>query len=111
MASTRASAPRYFRALQHANFRRYAGAGLVSVTGTWMQVVAQNWLVLELTGRTTAVGVMGALQALPSVLFGFAGGVLADRFVKQRVLVVTQALLGLLALTLGIAVIMNMVTV
>src|SRR5690242_7538112 len=78
------------RALRHRNFRWIASAGCLSVTGTWMQVVAQNWLVLRLTGHATAVGVVIALQALPSVALGLLAGSLADRLVKRRLLVATQ---------------------
>jgi MFS family permease len=90
-----------FRALQVRNYRLYALGNLVSITGTWMQLVAQNWLVLRLTGSGTALGVTIALQAIPGVLFSLHGGAIADRFPKRRVLVATQAMLALLAAALA----------
>ncbi len=76
-----------------------------------MQVVAQNWLVLRFTGTAAAVGVTVALQALPSVFLGLAGGVLADRVPKRRVLVVTQTMLAALALVLGVTALTGTITV
>jgi MFS family permease len=90
-----------FRALRVRNYRLYALGNLVSITGTWMQLVAQNWLVLRLTGSGTALGVTIALQAIPGVLFSLHGGAIADRFPKRRVLVATQAMLALLAAALA----------
>jgi MFS family permease len=76
---------------------------VVSNSGTWMQRVAQDWLVLSLThGSGTALGITTGLQFLPLLLFGLYGGVLADRFSKRRVLMITQAVMGGLALILGV---------
>lgn len=76
---------------------------MISNSGTWMQRVAQDWLVLSLThGSGTALGITTGLQFLPLLLFGLYGGVLADRFPKRRVLMITQIFMGLLALILGI---------
>jgi MFS family permease len=91
-----------FRSLRVRNYRLYASGQLVSLTGTWMQRVAQDWLVLELTNSGTALGVVTALQFGPSLLFGLWGGVLADRLNKRRVLFVTQSALGVVALLLGL---------
>jgi MFS family permease len=75
----------------------------VSNSGTWMQRVAQDWLVLDLThGSGSALGITTGLQFLPLLLFGLYGGVLADRFPKRRILMITQAFMGMLALILGI---------
>jgi MFS family permease len=93
-----------FRALRVPNFRRYAAANLVSLTGTWMQRIGQDWLVLQISdGSGVALGVTTALQFGPS-LFSPVGGVLADRYPKRRLLMVTQSLMGLLALLLGVLV-------
>jgi MFS family permease len=73
----------------------------ISNIGTWMQRIAQDWLVHELTGSAAAVGITTALQFLPMLLFGLYGGVLADRFDKRRLLFVTQSSLGLTGLLLG----------
>src|SRR6478752_1847036 len=94
-----------FRALRVRNYRIYASANLVSLTGTWMQRIGQDWLVLQLSGDSgIALGLIPALQFGPSLLLSMYGGVLADRYAKRRVLVITQALMGLLALVLGILV-------
>src|SRR6185295_7050552 len=73
---------------------------LVSLTGNWTQVVAEMWLILSLTGSGVAVGVTAALQFLPMLLFSAWGGVLADRFLKRSLLMLTQGLMALPALTL-----------
>ena len=91
-----------FRSLRVRNYRLYAGGQLVSLTGTWMQRVAQDWLVLELTNSGTALGIVTALQFLPSLLFGLWGGLLADRYDKRRLLLATQTGLALVALILGV---------
>src|SRR3954464_534641 len=78
-----------FRSLRVRNYRLYASGQLISLTGTWMQRVAQDWLVLELTNSGTALGVVTALQFGPSLVFGLWGGVLADRLDKRRLLLVT----------------------
>ena len=93
-----------FRALRVPNYRRYAAANLVSLTGTWMQRIGQDWLVLQISdGSGVALGVITALQFGPSLL-SMVGGVLADRYDKRRLLMITQALMGILALVLGILV-------
>jgi MFS family permease len=75
----------------------------VSNTGSWMQRVAQDWLVLELTHNSgTALGITTGLQFLPLLLFSLWGGVIADRYSKRRILMVTQTAMGGLALILGI---------
>ena len=66
-----------------------------------MQVVAEMWLILSLTGSGLAVGITSALQFLPFLLFGAFGGLLADRFPKRNLLILTQALMALPALALG----------
>ncbi len=91
-----------FRSLRVRNYRLYAAGQLVSLTGTWMQRVAQDWLVLELTNSGTALGIVTALQFLPSLLFGLWGGVLADRYDKRKLLLATQTGLALIALILGV---------
>ncbi len=91
-----------FRSLRVRNYRLYASGQLISLTGTWMQRVAQDWLVLELTNSGTALGLVTALQFGPSLLLSLWGGVLADRLDKRRLLLVTQSGLSLLALVLGL---------
>jgi MFS family permease len=83
--------------LRHRNYRLYFFGQLVSVMGTWMQTVAQSFLVLDLTHSGTALGLVTAARFLPILLLGPAGGLYADRHNKRRILYVTQAASGLLA--------------
>jgi MFS family permease len=91
-----------FRSLGVRNYRLFASGQLVSLTGTWMQRVAQDWLVLTLTNSGTALGIVTALQFGPSLLLGLWGGVLADRYDKRKLLLGTQTGLALVALALGL---------
>jgi MFS family permease len=91
---------RSFTSLEVPNYRRYFTGQLISLSGTWMQTVAALWLVLELTGSGVAVGLTTALQFLPMLLIGAWGGLLADRFPKRRLLLVTQVLMAIPALAL-----------
>ena len=98
-----------FRALRVPNYRRYAAANLVSQTGTWMQRIGQDWLVLQISdGSGVALGITTALQFGPS-LFSMVGGVLADRYDKRRMLMITQSVMGVLALLLGILVVTDVI--
>ena len=101
-----------FRALSVRNYRLYFTGQVLSNTGTWMQRVAQDWLVLDLSGTSgVALGITTGLQFLPYLLFSLWGGTLADRFERRRLLVLTQALMGLLALALGVVTITGSATV
>ena len=91
---------RTFRSLRIRNYRLFFFGQMISVTGTWMQTVAQSWLVLNMTHSGVALGVTVALQFLPMLLFGMWGGLLADRSDKRRLLLGTQVAAGLLALIL-----------
>ncbi|MFG1942709.1 MFS transporter [Nonomuraea sp. NPDC048826] len=90
-----------FRALRHHNYRLWAAADLVSVTGTWMQVLGVNWLILTLTGSATSVGLSLVMQALPTLLLGMWGGALADRLPTRPVVVAAQIAQAALALVLA----------
>jgi MFS family permease len=90
-----------FRSMSVRNYRLYFAGQLISTTGTWMQSIAQAWLVLQITGSGVALGVTVALQFLPVLLVGAWGGLVADRVDKRRLLVATQAAAGVLALVLG----------
>jgi MFS family permease len=83
---------RSFASLRIPNYRRYFTGQLVSLSGNWMQMVAEMWVVLTLTGSGVAVGVTTALQFLPMLMFGAFGGLIADRVPKRRLLLITQAL-------------------
>jgi predicted MFS family arabinose efflux permease len=89
------------RAFHHADFRRFFWAQLVAQTGTWMQTVAQSWLVLQLTPSPFKLGLIGSLQFAPILLFSIASGALADRVRKRRLLIGAQAALGGQALGLA----------
>ncbi|MGZ4664483.1 MAG: MFS transporter [Frankiaceae bacterium] len=97
-----AASRRTFSALRIPNYRRYFLGQAISLVGTWMQSVAQSWLVLTMTGSGTAVGGVVALQTLPVLLLGPYGGVVADRVDKRRLMIGLQSMMGLLALALGI---------
>ncbi|WP_329337822.1 MFS transporter [Streptomyces sp. NBC_00663] len=90
-----------FSSLRNRNYRLFFLGQVVSNTGTWMQRIAQDWLVLSLTGSATAVGVTTALQFLPMLLFGLYGGVLVDRLPKRPTLLVTQSAMALTGLALA----------
>jgi MFS family permease len=94
---------RTFGSLQTRNYRLFAAGQVVSNTGSWMQRVAQDWLVLQLTHDSgTALGITTGLQFLPLLLFSLWGGVIADRYPKRQILMVTQTVMGVLALILGV---------
>src|SRR5207244_4606149 len=82
------------------NYRRYFTGQLVSVSGNWMQMVAEAWLILTLTGSGIAVGALTATQFLPFLLFAAWGGLVADRLPKRRLLTFTQAAMAVPALAL-----------
>lgn len=90
------------RSLKVRNYRLYFAGQLVSLTGTWAQRVAQDWLVLQLTNSGTALGIVTALQFGPALLLSMYGGALADRGNKRRLLLATQTGIGLAALALGL---------
>ncbi|WP_228974277.1 MFS transporter [Streptomyces sp. DH12] len=90
-----------FSSLRVRNYRLFFTGAIVSNTGTWMARITQDWLVLSLTGSAAAVGITTALQFLPMLLFGLYGGVIADRYPKRRLLLLSQAALGLCGLTLA----------
>ncbi|HJU85801.1 MAG TPA: MFS transporter, partial [Gemmatimonadota bacterium] len=93
--------PVALRSLRHRNFRLFAAGQLVSMTGTWVQLVAQSWLVYRLTGRATLLGLVGFAGHFPVFLLAPIGGALADRFERRRIIVVTQAVSMVLALVLA----------
>ena len=100
---------RTFRSLRTRNYRLYFFGQIVSLTGTWMQSVAQAWLVLRLTGSGLALGTTAALQFAPILVAGPWGGVIADRVDKRRLIIWTQSAAGVLALVLGLLTLENVV--
>ncbi len=91
-----------FTSLYVRNYRLYYIGQIISTTGTFMQSVAQAWLVLQLTNSGTALGITSALQYVPILFLGPYGGVIADRISKRKILYFTQTLSGILALALGV---------
>lgn len=104
MSAVGVATRRTFQSLRVRNYRLYFTAQLISNSGTWMDRVAQAWLVLHLTGSGFDLGLVTGLQFLPMLLFGPWGGLVADRVNKRKLLYFTQAGGGLIALTLGILV-------
>ena len=100
-----------FAALRVRNYRLFFAGQVVSNTGTWMQRIAQDWLVLQITNSPLAVGITTALQFLPMLLFGLWGGLLVDRYPKRRLLLITQSVMGALAALLAILTITGAVQV
>ena len=90
------------RALRHRDFRLFLSGQLISLIGTWMQTVAQAWLVLELTSSPFKLGLIGALQFGPMLCLAFVAGAIADRLPKRRVLIGTQTALMIQALLLSL---------
>jgi MFS family permease len=94
--------PRTFAALHVRNYRLYWFGNAVSLIGTWMQNVARGWLVLELTNSPFLVGIETSITWLPALFISLPAGVIADRYNKRNLMVITQALLAVLALLLAI---------
>ncbi|HEX8975285.1 MAG TPA: MFS transporter [Solirubrobacteraceae bacterium] len=99
-----------FAALAVPNYRRYYAGQSISLTGTWMQMTAQSWLVLTLTHSGAWLGLVIALQTLPVLILGPYGGVIADRVDKRVMMVVLQSAMGVQALTLGLLTVTGVVT-
>src|SRR5256885_11344238 len=94
--------PMRLGALRHRDFRLFWIGQLVSQIGTWMQSVAQAWLVLELTQSPLQLGIVSALQFTPVLFLSPIGGALSDRFAKRRVLPISQTAMKLQALGAGV---------
>ena len=103
--------PVMFSSLGVRNYRLWAGGQVVSLVGTWMQRIAQDWLVLELSGGSgVAVGIVMALQFGPTAIVSLPAGALADRFDKRKLLIATQTTIALCALILGVLDVAGMAT-
>jgi MFS family permease len=96
--------PTGLRALNHRDFRLFFSGQLISLIGTWMQSVAQSWLVLELTNSAFKLGLISALQSAPMLCLAFVAGAIADRLPKRRVLIGTQTALMAQAFVLAVLV-------
>lgn len=93
-----------FRSLRHRNFRLVWSAGLISNVGSWAQIIAQDWLVWELTRSSLAISVAATIQMLPSMLLSLPAGLIADRLPKDKILIVTNAVGSATAAITGIMV-------
>ncbi|ADG81402.1 MFS transporter [Thermincola potens] len=102
LSKKRLQIPQVVAALKHRNFRLFWGGQCISLIGTWMQNVAQSWLVLELTRSAFWLGVVSTFQFLPMTLFSLYAGTLIDRFPKKKMLIFTQAGLMTLAFILAV---------
>src|SRR6201992_604626 len=98
-----------FSSLRVPNYRLYFTGQSISLVGTWMQMTAQSWLVLTLTHSSTDLGLAVALQAVPVLLLGPYGGVVADRVDKRRLMIALQAIMGVQALVLGLLAVLGVV--
>ena len=102
---------RTFGSLDTRNYRLYFAGDLISHIGSWMQTMAEAWLVLTLTHSGAAVGATFAFRFLPVLLFGLWGGAIADRFDRRKVLLVTQTLMAVLAVVMWLIVFTGVVQV
>lgn len=102
LVATRPPWNQTFSSLKIRNYRIFAMANIVAVTALWMQRVAQDWLVLQLSGSVTAVGITVFMQFIPSLLLMPLGGILADRYSKRMIMIVSQASAGILAALMAV---------
>ena len=100
-----------FPAFKSVNYKLYFSGQLISMIGTWMQIVAQSWLVLQLTTSPLLIGLVMALSTLPTLLFTLWGGVVVDHFPKKNILFFTQICAMSLAFILGILTVFHWVTI
>src|SRR5450830_2199395 len=91
-----------FPAFKSRNYQLYFGGQLISVIGTWLQIVAEGWLVYQLTHSAFYVGLDAAAATIPSLFLSLLGGMIVDRYPKKRILLFTQTASMILAFTLGI---------
>jgi MFS family permease len=103
--------PAFLRALQHRNYRLFASGQLISLIGTWMQTVAESWLVYRLTGSAFLLGAVGFANRIPVFLFSTLGGAVADRYDRHRIVIATQAASMFLAALLAVLTLTHVVQV
>ena len=102
---------RVWSAFRHRNYRLFWFGQLISLVGTWMQAVAQDWLVLQLTNNPFDLGLVAAVQFTPVMVLGLFGGLIADHLPKRRTLIATQSVLMLLAFTMAALVVTGWIQV
>lgn len=100
-----------FPALRSRNYQLYFSGQLISLVGTWLQIIAQGWLVLKLTNSAFLIGLVAAVATLPTLLFSLFGGVIVDRFPKRSILFWTQTAAMFLAFMLGTLTVLNLIAV
>src|SRR2546427_12105909 len=100
-----------FRALRHRNFMLFWSGAFLSNTGTWMQAVAQGWLVFELSNSPFWLGVDGFMSTAPGLVLTLAGGGFSDLFDRRKLLIYTQTVAGVASLALGVLVLTGVVKV
>jgi MFS family permease len=99
------------RAFRHRNFRLFFSGQLISLTGTWMQAIAQSWLVYSLTGSSLLLGAVGFAGQIPVFLFAFLGGAVADRYKRHFVVIATQTAAMILAFVLAALTLLGVVQI
>lgn len=100
-----------FPALKSRNYQLYFVGQVVSLVGTWLQMVAQSWLVFELTHSAIWLGIISALSSLPVLVFALFGGVIVDRFSKKKIIIITQTAYMFLAVILGVLTILKIINI
>lgn len=100
-----------FPALKNKNYRLYFTGQLISLIGTWLQIVAESWLVLTLTNSAFLIGMVAAAATLPTLIFSLFGGVIVDRFSKKKIIMVCQIASMILAAIYGVLIITNVITI
>ncbi len=100
-----------FAALDVPVFRNYFFATIISNIGSWMQILAQGWLILQLTDSPFYLGLVGLVRAVPTIALSLVGGVLADRFPRTRILMITQTVMALSSLAIALLTIAGLITV
>src|SRR3954469_20990142 len=103
--------PTLLRALRHRNYRIFVSGQLISLIGTWMQSVAESWLVYRLTGSAVLLGVVGFANRIPVFLFSTVGGAVADRYDRHRIVIATQIASMFLASALAFLTLTHLVQV
>ena len=100
-----------FPALKNKNYRYFFLGGLVSLIGTWLQIVAEGWLVLKLTNSPFLIGLVAAAATVPTLLFSLFGGVIVDRYPKKKILIFTQTASMILALIYGVLTVLGLINI
>lgn len=100
-----------FPAFRSRNYKLYFSGQLISLIGTWLQIVALGWLVLKMSNSAFLIGLITALGSLPSLFFTLFGGVIVDRFPKKKILFITQGSAMILAITLGMLTVFNVINI